>query len=87
LITRGDNIVCPEDQEFEGSTALVAQRTRASDYGSEGWGFESLRARFVMSGQVLKGALARTKADVSVIPALVLAFLRTYLVTSVIDEL
>ncbi len=25
--------------------ALVAQRTRASDYGSEGWGFESLRAR------------------------------------------
>ena len=27
--------------------ALVAQRTRASDYGSEGWGFESLRARHV----------------------------------------
>ena len=25
--------------------ALVAQRIRASDYGSEGWGFESLRAR------------------------------------------
>src|SRR5205807_225602 len=25
--------------------ALVAQWTRASDYGSEGWGFESLRAR------------------------------------------
>ena len=24
--------------------ALVAQRIRASDYGSEGWGFESLRA-------------------------------------------
>ena len=26
-------------------TALVAQLDRASDYGSEGWGFESLRAR------------------------------------------
>jgi hypothetical protein len=25
--------------------ALVAQLDRASDYGSEGWGFESLRAR------------------------------------------
>src|SRR5690606_18299836 len=25
--------------------ALVAQLERASDYGSEGWGFESLRAR------------------------------------------
>src|SRR5436190_21417936 len=25
--------------------ALVAQWIRASDYGSEGWGFESLRAR------------------------------------------
>ena len=31
--------------------ALVAQRTRASDYGSEGWGFESLRARQVRPGQ------------------------------------
>ncbi len=28
-----------------GSDALVAQLDRASDYGSEGWGFESLRAR------------------------------------------
>ena len=26
-------------------SALVAQLERASDYGSEGWGFESLRAR------------------------------------------
>jgi hypothetical protein len=25
--------------------APVAQRIRASDFGSEGWGFESLRAR------------------------------------------
>ena len=29
--------------------ALVAQLDRASDYGSEGWGFESLRARFTDS--------------------------------------
>src|SRR6202035_740215 len=28
-----------------GVSALVAQRIRASDYGSEGCGFESLRAR------------------------------------------
>ena len=27
------------------AAALVAQLDRASDYGSEGWGFESLRAR------------------------------------------
>src|SRR5580700_11895215 len=27
------------------SSALVAQLDRASDYGSEGWGFESLQAR------------------------------------------
>jgi hypothetical protein len=27
--------------------ALVAQRIRASDYGSEGWGFESLRAHSI----------------------------------------
>ncbi len=31
--------------------ALVAQRTRASDYGSEGWGFESLRARKFLRGR------------------------------------
>src|SRR5437763_11722882 len=31
--------------------ALVAQWIRASDYGSEGWGFESLRARCVSPGQ------------------------------------
>src|SRR5919106_869369 len=31
--------------------ALVAQLERASDYGSEGWGFESLRARCVGPGQ------------------------------------
>src|ERR687892_2602357 len=31
--------------------ALVAQLERASDYGSEGWGFESLRARCRSPGQ------------------------------------
>ena len=30
--------------------ALVAQLDRASDYGSEGWGFESLQARNVSPG-------------------------------------
>ncbi len=30
---------------FRPSPALVAQLDRASDYGSEGWGFESLQAR------------------------------------------
>ncbi len=30
-------------------TALVAQLDRASDYGSEGWGFESLRAHQIRS--------------------------------------
>ncbi len=35
-------------RSFNGSLpALVAQLDRASDYGSEGWGFESLRARKV----------------------------------------
>jgi hypothetical protein len=38
--------------------ALVAQRTRASDYGSEGWGFESLRAR-QMSRSEACGLLGR----------------------------
>ena len=33
---------CPGQRWFP---ALVAQLDRASDYGSEGWGFESLRAR------------------------------------------
>ncbi len=33
-----------------GSDALVAQLDRASDYGSEGWGFESLRARQISAG-------------------------------------
>ncbi len=31
--------------------ALVAQLDRASDYGSEGWGFEYLRARYITAGQ------------------------------------
>ncbi len=31
--------------------ALVAQRIRASDYGSEGWGFESLRAHQISAVQ------------------------------------
>src|SRR3954466_8608112 len=35
--------------------ALVAQLDRASDYGSEGWGFESLRARRA-DEQVNRGA-------------------------------
>ena len=29
------------------SLALVAQLDRASDFGSDGWGFESLRARYL----------------------------------------
>ena len=33
------------DGYSDGSPALVAQLDRASDYGSEGWGFESSRAR------------------------------------------
>src|SRR4029450_12462010 len=35
--------------------ALVAQLERASDYGSEGWGFESLRAR---QNPLIRGHLA-----------------------------
>ncbi len=31
-------------------SAPVAQRIRASDFGSEGWGFESLRARYSRKG-------------------------------------
>jgi hypothetical protein len=31
---------------FENSSVPVAQPDRASDFGSEGWGFESLQARF-----------------------------------------
>ena len=38
--------------------ALVAQLDRASDYGSEGWGFESLRARYAGPGQRAVGHLA-----------------------------
>ena len=45
--------------EPEGATtinlaALVAQLDRASDYGSEGWGFESLRARHIRAVQSVK---------------------------------
>ena len=32
---------------IENPAVLVAQLDRASDFGSEGWGFESLQARFV----------------------------------------
>jgi|YelNatPaOPRAMG01_1025707.scaffolds.fasta_scaffold00070_68 hypothetical protein len=31
-----------------GKKAPVAQLDRASDYGSEGWGFESLRAHIIV---------------------------------------
>ena len=34
-----------ESSPYIEDLALVAQLDRASDYGSEGWGFESLRAR------------------------------------------
>ena len=43
--------------------ALVAQRIRASDYGSEGWGFESLRARLSDLGQVLEAVVAVAMSD------------------------
>ena len=36
----------PEDVWHTERLAPVAQLDRASDFGSEGWGFESLRARF-----------------------------------------
>ncbi len=40
-------------RSFNGSLpALVAQLDRASDYGSEGWGFESLRARCKYPGRL-----------------------------------
>jgi hypothetical protein len=32
---------------IENPAVPVAQPDRASDFGSEGWGFESLQARFV----------------------------------------
>ena len=32
--------------KIENSAVPVAQPDRASDFGSEGWGFESLQARF-----------------------------------------
>ena len=32
--------------QIENSAVPVAQPDRASDFGSEGWGFESLQARF-----------------------------------------
>ena len=37
--------------------ALVAQLDRASDYGSEGWGFESLRARHIRAVQKAEAVL------------------------------
>jgi hypothetical protein len=33
------------------ATSARSSTDRASDYGSEGWGFESLRARFICAGQ------------------------------------
>jgi hypothetical protein len=44
------------NQQVRDSFALVAQWTRASDYGSEGWGFESLRARWISPGQGVFGS-------------------------------
>ncbi len=49
--------------------ALVAQRTRASDYGSEGWGFESLRARRVSPVQSHKVAELAIRPSAPATPA------------------
>jgi hypothetical protein len=49
-------------------TALVAQRIRASDYGSEGWGFESLRARRISPGQSVTGRSRQTLVVPLVVP-------------------
>src|SRR6185436_11081528 len=46
-----------------GYPALVAQLDRASDYGSEGWGFESLRARCTRA-PLLRG-LPRSRSSVT----------------------
>jgi mutator protein MutT len=40
--------------------APVAQRIRASDFGSEGWGFESLRARQAKNFAILEQSTAAT---------------------------
>ncbi len=45
--------------------ALVAQRIRASDYGSEGWGFESLRARCVVSRDIPDGCRETSRTRLS----------------------
>ena len=45
-------LLCPIENlksKIENSPVPVAQPDRASDFGSEGWGFESLQARFVDS--------------------------------------
>jgi hypothetical protein len=39
--------MCNPKSEIENSAVPVAQPDRASDFGSEGWGFESLQARFL----------------------------------------
>ena len=44
--------------------APVAQRIRASDFGSEGWGFESLRARYSRKG--FRGGAVREKPLVAI---------------------
>src|SRR5437764_7511642 len=47
----------PRSVDSQHQPALVAQWIRASDYGSEGWGFESLRARFIRAGQAFAAVL------------------------------
>ena len=49
--TPRSTIVCSAERvarrlDFPGSTCARSSTDRASDYGSEGWGFESLRARW-----------------------------------------
>ena len=38
-------LIANRKSKIENSTVPVAQPDRASDFGSEGWGFESLQAR------------------------------------------
>ncbi len=45
--------------------AGVAQRIRASDYGSEGWGFESLRPHHEHSAEWLDQAIAKLEKQLT----------------------
>ena len=40
----------PARRVYHGGPAPLAQLDRASDFGSEGWGFDSLRARHSIGG-------------------------------------